>query len=380
MGKTANKPGALFLVEYTGIIDEVNLNWGFKGGYFEEEKIPVLFIFSNFPHTKKTNRQSLLGSIRMHVEEQKGIIFFPNVMNEELMQFVHEALKKEKVDLDFHLYSDEKYNPAYLAQICDICFSIKNINLKEILKSTSAPAVGEILALGKSTIHHNMIENLAKGKDEEVSAFTIDKTEKSIVESLHLDQKPSPKREASFQNIVKDKAFKSLFFDLFLGENSVPERIKRFYGGKGWKFDSLLIFYSGRKKRVFIQDLPESALFLNSNEMNFINLNTTYNLLKFDYETKPEQKITITLNYLTLRYDVLVDDKAVDSKDIIRDIMMTFPCCTESVNEFLNMITHSIPNEYRIYFDRMAVFVKTTGNRYTIENYEARQNFNHQGG
>lgn len=360
MKDTANESGNLFLVEYTGIIDEAELNWGFKDGYFEEEKIPVLFIFSNFLHTIKTNRQSLVGSIRTHVEERKGIIFFPDAMKEDVKQIVREALKKEKVDLDFHPYSGEIYTPSHLSQICDTCFSIKKIKLKEDIK------------MGKPTIHNEMIENLAKSNDEEVSAFTIDKAEKSIVESLHLEQKLSPKRKASFQDLVKDKTFKTRFFDLFWGDSSVPDRIKRFYGGKGWKFDSLLIFYSSRKKRAFIQELPGSALFLNANETTFISLNTAYNLLKLDYKSEPDQKITITMNNMAQRFDVLVDGKVVQEAAQKRDIMMTFPGCTESINQFLAMITHNIPNESRFYFDQMAVFIKTVGTKYTIENYEAK--------
>lgn len=89
MKKTLNEPENFFLVEYTGIIDEVDLDWGFQDRYFEEEKIPVLFIFSNFPHTVSTNRQSLVGIIRTHVEEKKGIIFFPTQMKEDVKQFVN---------------------------------------------------------------------------------------------------------------------------------------------------------------------------------------------------------------------------------------------------------------------------------------------------
>jgi hypothetical protein len=360
MSKTANKPGAFFLAEYTGIIDEVELNWGSKGGYFEEEKIPVLFIFSNFPHTVSTNRQSLVGSIRTHVEEKKGIIFFPDAMKEEVRQFVHEALKKEKVELDFYPFSGKKYNPGYLSQICDTCFSIKNINIQEVIK------------MATPTIHQEMIKRLGDIEDKEVTCFIFDNDEKEIVDSLHLDQKPSSKRKASFQDIVKDKVFKSRFFDLFLGEESVPDRIKRFYEGKGWKFDSLLIFYSSRKKRAFIQNLPETALFLNANETTFFSLNTEYNLLKFDYNTQPDQRITITMNNMAQRFDVLLDGKTTENPELKRDIMTTFPGSSESINEFLSMITHNTPNEFRFYFDRMAVFVKIVGNKYTIENHEAR--------
>jgi hypothetical protein len=355
-----NRKGNLFLVEYKGVLEEKELNWGYKDSYFGEDKMPVLFIYSNFPLKVDTNKQSLMGIIRTHVEERKGIIFFPNQMKEEVMEFVREAIEKEKVELKFLSYFGDKYTTGFLSQICDTCFSIKNINLQEVIK------------MEKPTIYHDMIETLAQGEDREVSVFLIDKGEKNIVESLHLDQKPSPKRKASFQDLVKDKVFKARFFDLFLGENSVPERIKRFYESRGWKFNSLLVFYSSRKKRVFIQNLPESAIFLNANETTFFSCNTDYNLLKLDYEMKPDQKITIAMNNIAQRYDILVDGKVVENPVRKRNIMMTFPSCSESVNQFINMITHNIPNESRFYFDKMAVFVKTAGNKYTIESYEAK--------
>jgi hypothetical protein len=226
--------------------------------------------------------------------------------------------------------------------------------------------------MGKPTIHHSMINTLAEEEDKDVTCFILDKEERQIIESLHLDQKTSTKRKASFQELIKDKGFNARFFDLFLGASSVSERIKRFYDGKGWKFDSLLILYYNKRKRIFIQDLPESAFFLNADEATFMALNTHYSLISYNYNTNLNQKITITINKMAQRFDALLDGKTIGSRELKREIMATFPVSSELINQFLAMITHKIPNECRFYFDRMAVIVKTVGNKYTIENYDAR--------
>lgn len=353
------KPENLFLVEYSDTIDEKKLNWGFKDSYFGEEKIPILFIFSNFPHTIKTNKQSLLGSIRTYVEERKGIIFFPTKIKENVKQYVLEALKKEKVELDFLPYSDDKYNPDYLSHICNTYFKIKNINFQEVIK------------MGTKNIHQEMIDNLRKREDKDVICFIIDKEKKQIIDSLNMDQTLSRKK-AKFDEIIKDKNFNPRFFDLFLGKGSITEQIKRFCGGNDWKFHSILIFYSARRKRVFIQDLPGSVFFLNANENTFIWLNTDYFLLSYNYDTKPEQKIVITKNLIAQRFDVSVDNEPAENPVFKRDIMSTFPGCTESVNQFLTMITHTQSNESRFYYDKKCVFVKTAGNKYIIDTYEAK--------
>lgn len=221
--------------------------------------------------------------------------------------------------------------------------------------------------------HQEMIKNIAQSNYKEVTCFIIDKEKNQIISSLHLDQRPSSKRKISFNDLVKDKAFKTRFFDLFSGEDSIPDRIKRLYEGKNWKFHSLLIFYSSRHKRVFIQDLPESAFFLNANETTFIGLNTGYSLISYNYETTPDQRITITRNNISQRFDILVDGKMLDMLELERDITATFPGCIESVSHFLQIITHPRLNEARFYFDKMAVVVRIIGDKYLIESYEAKK-------
>jgi len=372
MPDNADRPENLLLVEYTDKVDEINLNLGFKDNYFGEEKIPVLFIFSNFPSALITNKQILVGSIRTYVEERKGIFFFPSKMKEDVKQFVLEALRKEKLVQYFLPYSGNKYNPVYLSHICNTCFSIKNINLQKVVKIGN-PTIQQTKNIKRIPhIHLEIFKELAKSEDREVTFFIIDKEEMQIIESLNLEKKPSVKRETRFNDLVKDRVFKTRFFDLFSGENSAPERIKRIYGGKNWKFHSVLIFYSSRHKRVFIQDLPESAFFMDANDTTFIGLNTQYSLLNYDYKEIPDQRITITMNNTSKQFDILIDDKLTDRPDIKRDIMNTFPDCAESVNQFLHMITYMRFNEARFYFDKMAVFLKIVGNKYSIDTYEAK--------
>jgi hypothetical protein len=187
-----------------------------------------------------------------------------------------------------------------------------------------------------------------------------------------MDQQAAINRTATFTEIVKDKAFKTRFMDLFLGNKSMPMLIKNYLSGDDWKFDNLLIFYSARRKRSFIQDLPESAFFLNTSEDTFMLLNTQYPLVSYSYSAKPEQKFTIVKNNVSQRYDIYEDRTPLVNPVLKLDMISIFVHGIESVNKFLEMITHTRTNECRFFFDKMCIFVKISGNKYIIETYPAK--------
>jgi len=132
-----NKKENLFLVQYEGLIEEKELNWGYKDRYFGEDKMPVLFIYSNFPQAETTNKQHLMGIIRTHMEERKGIVFFPAQMVEDVKEFFREAIKKERLEMDFQTNTEIEYTHEYLSQIVKTCFSVTNIKMKEVIKIES---------------------------------------------------------------------------------------------------------------------------------------------------------------------------------------------------------------------------------------------------
>ena len=175
MKKVVNEPGSLFLVEYTDRIDETELNWGFRVGYNKEEKIPVLFIFSNFPHSVKTNRQSLVGSIRTHVEERKGIIFFYTAMKDDVKKFVHEALRKERVEMNFLTYSDDRYTSEYFSRIVETCFSIKREDIKiSEIKIMKKEEIMDVTTLVKSIPGSLGYLLIKEGKLEETKNISLE--------------------------------------------------------------------------------------------------------------------------------------------------------------------------------------------------------------
>jgi hypothetical protein len=95
--------------------------------------------------------------------------------------------------------------------------------------------------------------------------------------------------------------------------------------------------------------------------------------VNYKYKTEPDQQISIETDKQTEKFDILVDEKLIADPNLIRVIMNTFPGCTDTVNQFLHMITHIQSNEYRFFYDKMAVFVKIFDNKYLIESYEAKK-------
>jgi len=361
------KKEKLFLVEYNNKIEEAVLNWGFVGSYIAEEMLPLLFIYSNFPTAKKTNKRSLVGNLRALMEERKGIIFFPTHLKGTIEELVDLSLKKENVSLVMEKCLDNnKITIDFLKEISNAKFSFENIRIMEVRKmvhqtSPIAP-----------NVHQELFKHLENIQDKEVVCFMLDKERKAITEPRNMDQQAAPSRKATFSEIVHDKAFMPRFNDLFLGKDSIPVQIKNFLEGKNWRFDSLLIFYGARRKRTFIQDLPGSAFFFNSSDNTFMMLNTQFTLMNYSYVEKPDQKFSIVKNNISQRFDIFEDKIPIDEPVLKNDLMKTFVNGTEVVNQFLEKITHTRTNEFRFFFDQMCIFVKISGNKYFIETYKAR--------
>ncbi len=361
-----NKPENLFLVEYDGKSYELELNWGFANGYVSEQKLPLLFVFSNFPTAIDTNKGALVGSLRTFMEERKGIIFFPTHLKDTIEELVELSLKRENVSLVTQRYLDKKFTDDFFKEVCNKKFSIENITITEVRKM-----VQQTIQQSQN-VHKELLKNLDESKDKDVVCFILDKDKREIRESHNLEKKTTAKKKLPFSDIIKEKAFKTQFIDLFLSDKSMPSRIKGYLGGRDWKFENLLIFYSSRHKRTFIQDVPGSAFFLNSSDDTFMLLNTKYPLVCHSYEKTPEQKLTIAKDNITQRYEIFIDGTPEADPGLRLDMIDIFVKGMESVNTFLELITHTRTNECRFFFDQMCIFVKNAGNKCIIETYPAK--------
>lgn len=120
----------LLLIEYTNFIAGNNPK-KFENKYLTKQKIPVCFVYSDFPIDDEISIGLLQGNIRTLFEEKWGLIYINSTFVKLITRLVNEASVKEHVKYDIINYQVEDNND-FLLSITKEHFLISNLEIEKV--------------------------------------------------------------------------------------------------------------------------------------------------------------------------------------------------------------------------------------------------------